>query len=250
MKKTLSLIVLLMSISLFSYGQDLSAKDIIKKMDDKAFGGKLKSVMKMTITRPSWTRTMELKSWADGEDYSLILVTSPAREKGITYLKREKEMWNFQPSIDRIVKMPPSMMMQSWMGSDFKNDDLVRQSSTVNDYTHKLKGKETIDGRICYKIELVPKEDAPVVWGKVLVWVDVKDFLQLKSEFYDEDEELVQTMLGKDVKDLGGRTLPAKMVLIPADEEGHKTVMEYKSLEFNAKFDDRFFSTQNMKRVR
>jgi len=239
-----------MSISIFSFGQDMTAKEIIKKMDDNAFGGKIKAKMKMTIVRPSWTRSMELKSWADGEDYSLILVTSPAREKGITTLKREKEMWNFQPSIDRTIKMPPSMMMQSWMGSDFKNDDLVRQSSTVNDYTHKNLGKETVAGRECYKVELIPNEDAPVVWGKVVIWVDLKDYLQLKAEFYDEDEELVQTILGEDVKDMGGRTLPAKMVLIPADEEGHKTIMEYLSLEFDAKFEDRFFSTQNMKRVR
>ncbi len=193
---------------------------------------------------------MELKSWADGNDYSLILVTSPAREKGITYLKREKEMWNFQPSIDRTIKMPPSMMMQSWMGSDFKNDDLVRQSSVVIDYSHKILSNEKIEGLDCYKIQLIPHEDAPVVWGKVIIWVDVQNFLQLKSEFYDEDDELVNTMLGKEVKVMGGRTLPSKLILIPADEEGNKTIMEYLSMEFNAKFEDRFFSTQNMKRVR
>lgn len=249
MKTIIALTLLFCSMSFFSFGQK-SAKEIITKMNDNAFGGKLQSSMKMTIVRPAWTRTMELKSWADGDDYSLVLVTSPAREKGITYLKREKEMWNFQPSIDRTVKMPPSMMMQSWMGSDFKNDDLVRQSSIVDDYSHKMLGNETVEGRNCYKIELIPHEDAPVVWGKVLIWVDDKDFLQLKTEFYDEDEDLVNTMLGKDIKTLGGRTLPAKMVLIPADEEGHKTIMEYQSMDFNAKFDSRFFSTQNMKRVR
>jgi outer membrane lipoprotein-sorting protein len=232
----------------FSNGQ--SAKEIVQKMDDNAFGGRLKSNMKMTIVRPKWSRTMEFKSWADGSDYSLILVTAPAREKGITYLKREKEMWNFQPSIDRTIKMPPSMMTQSWMGSDFKNDDLVRQSSIVKDYQHKLLGKETIEGRECYKIEMIPNEDAPVVWGKVLIWVDTKDHLNLKTEHYDEDDELVDTSYGQDIKEMGGRLLPTKMTLIPADEEGHKTVMEYISLEFDTKFDDRFFSTQNMKRVR
>ena len=240
----------MISMSVLSIGQNLTAKEIVQKMDDNAFGGRLKSTMKMTIIRPTWTRTMALKSWADGDDYSLILITSPAREKGISYLKRAKEMWNFQPSIDRTVKMPPSMMMQSWMGSDFKNDDLVRQSSIVEDYTHKLLGKETIDGRECYKIEMVPDEDAPVVWGKVIIWIDVKDFLNLKTEHYDEDNDLVDTILGKDVQKMGGRTLPARMVLLPADETGHKTIMEYQSIEFDTKFEDRFFSTQNMKRVR
>ena len=240
----------MISMSVLSIGQNLTAKEIVQKMDDNAFGGRLKSTMKMTIIRPTWTRTMALKSWADGDDYSLILMTAPAREKGISYLKRAKEMWNFQPSIDRTVKMPPSMMMQSWMGSDFKNDDLVRQSSIVEDYTHKLLGKETIDGRECYKIEMIPDEDAPVVWGKVIIWIDVKDFLNLKTEHYDEDNDLVDTILGEDVQKMGGRTLPARMVLLPADETGHKTIMEYQSIEFDTKFEDRFFSTQNMKRVR
>jgi len=248
MKNILSVGFFLLGMVVFSYGQ--SAKEIVQKMDDNAFGGRLKSNMKMTIVRPKWSRTMELKSWADGSDYSLILITAPAREKGITYLKREKEMWNFQPSIDRTIKMPPSMMMQSWMGSDFKNDDLVRQSSVVKDYKHKLLGKETIEGRECYKIEMIPNEDAPVVWGKVITWIDTKDYLNLKTEHYDEDNELVDTNYGQKIQEMGGRLLPTKMVLIPADEEGHKTIMEYISLEFDATFDTRFFSTQNMKRVR
>lgn len=248
MKSILSVCFFLFGMLAFSYGQ--SAKEIVQKMDDNAFGGRIKSNMKMTIVRPEWSRTMEFKSWADGSDYSLILVMAPAREKGITYLKRAQEMWNFQPSIDRTIKMPPSMMTQSWMGSDFKNDDLVRQSSVVNDYQHKLLGKETIDGRECYKIEMIPNEDAPVVWGKVIIWIDSKDYLNLKTEHYDEDEELVDTNYGQKIKEMDGRLLPTKMVLVPADEEGHKTIMEYISLEFDAKFESRFFSTQNMKRVR
>ncbi|BDS13829.1 outer membrane lipoprotein-sorting protein [Aureispira anguillae] len=248
MKNTFFLMLFSLGLTITTYGQ--SAKEIIQKMDENAFGGRIKSSMKMTIVRPTWSRTMELKSWADGTDYSLILITAPAREKGISYLKREKEMWNFQPSIDRTIKMPPSMMMQSWMGSDFKNDDLVRQSSIVKDYTHEIIGKEEIEGRLCYKIQLIPNEDAPVVWGKVIIWVDTKNYLNLKTEHYDEDDELVDTSYGQNIKEIGGRLLPTKMVLIPADEEGHKTIMEYQSIEFDATFDARFFSTQNMKRVR
>lgn len=248
MKNLCLLVSFFLGITFAVNGQ--SAKEIIQKMDDNAFGGRMEASMKMTIVRPAWTRTMELKSWSDGADYSLILITAPAREKGITYLKREKEMWNFQPSIDRTIKMPPSMMMQSWMGSDFKNDDLVRQSSIIDDYTHQVLGKETIDGRECYKIQLIPNEDAPVVWGKVIIWVDTKDYLNLKTEHYDEDDELVDTNYGQNIKKMGGRLLPTKMVLIPADEEGHKTIMEYQNIEFDASFNDRFFSTQNMKRVR
>lgn len=228
----------------------LSAKEIIQKMDENAFGGRLHSSMTMTISRPKWSRTMSLKSWADGQDYSLILVTAPAREKGISYLKRKREMWNFQPSIDRTVKMPPSMMTQSWMGSDFKNDDLVRQSSIVDDFTHKLLGKEAIDGRDCYKIQLVPKEDAPVVWGRILIWVDQAHFIQVKTEHYDEDDELVDTIYGKEIRNMGGRMLASKMVLVPADKPKHQTIMEYNNISFEVDLDDQFFSIQNMKRVR
>ena len=142
------------------------------------------------------------------------------------------------------------MMMQSWMGSDFTNDDLVRESSIVVDYTHKLLGEEEIDGRMCYKIELTPKPEAPVVWGKVISWISKEELLQLKTEFYDEEGYLVNTMVGKDVRMIGGRLLPTRLEMIPADEEGKKTVVEQLELTFDAPIDESFFSIQNMKRVR
>ena len=140
-------------------------------------------------------------------------------------------------------------MSQSWLGSDFKNDDLVQQTSIVNDFSHKLLGSETIEGRSCYKIELIPNEDAAVVWGKVISWIDKTDYLELKSEFYDEDGYLVNTMLGKDIKSLGGKLLPARLEVIPADEEGNKTVMEYLWIEFDKPIEESFFSVQNLKKI-
>ena len=142
------------------------------------------------------------------------------------------------------------MMMQSWMGSDFTNDDLVRESSIVVDYTHQLLGTESIEGRKCYKIELTPKENAPVVWGKVLSWIDTEEFMQMKAEFYDEDGYLVNTMYGKNVKKMDDRLLPSILEVVPADEEGHKTIVEYLDLNFNKPIKESFFSIQNMKRVR
>jgi len=246
-------ISLLLGFTLLTASQaqsSLSAKDIVEKADDKMRGESSEAEMTMTIVRPDWSREMSLKSWSKGDDYSLILVTAPARDKGTAFLKREKEMWNWQPTIDRTIKMPPSMMMQSWMGSDFKNDDLVRQSSIVTDYEHEIIGSETVEGRECWVIELTPKEDAPVVWGKVKMWISKDEFLQLKTEFYDEDGYLINTMLGQNIKELGGKIIPAKMVVIPAEEEGHKTIIEYKDLEFGTDINTSFFSVQNMKRVR
>jgi outer membrane lipoprotein-sorting protein len=193
---------------------------------------------------------MKMKSWSKGDDLSLIVITAPARDKGMGFLKRGNEMWNWQPSIDRTIKLPPSMMLQSWMGSDFTNDDLVKQSSLVVDYTHKMLGKETVEKRECYKIQLTPLENAPVVWGKVIMWIDTEEYMQMKVEFYDEDDYLVNTMLGKNIKILGGKLLPSIMEVIPEAEEGNKTVIEYLSLDFNQKTKDDFFSIQNLKRVR
>jgi outer membrane lipoprotein-sorting protein len=250
-----TIFILLMSIlPMLSFSQlpdhsDPEAKAIIEKADEKLKGTSNQAEITMTIIRPTWEREMTMKSWSKGDDLSLILVTQPARDKGTAFLKREKEIWNWQPSIDRTIKMPPSMMTQSWMGSDFTNDDLVKQSSIVTDYTHTLLGKETIEGRECYKIQLIPHEDAAVVWGKVISWISVDEFLQLKTEFYDEDDYLVNTMLGKNVKEIGGKILPTRMEVIPEEEEGHMTVIEYIDLEFDIDIKDSFFSIQQMKRV-
>jgi outer membrane lipoprotein-sorting protein len=204
----------------------------------------------MQIKRADWSREMKMKAWSQGEDETLILITSPKRDQGITFLKKKNEMWNWQPTIQRVIKMPPSMMMQSWMGSDFTNDDLARQSSIVSDYSHKITGEDKIEGRSCYVIELKPKEDAPVVWGKVKLWISKNDFLQLKAEFYDEDNFLVNTVFSSNIREIGGRILPTVMKLVPADQPKNSTVLEYEQLEFGVKFKNDFFSVKNMKVIR
>ena len=142
------------------------------------------------------------------------------------------------------------MMMQSWMGSDFTNDDLVKQSSIVKDYTHTLLPDEEVRGQLCYKIELIPLPDAPVVWGKIIAWI-TKDGLNLwKSEYYDEDDFLVNIENAYDIKNFGDRDLPSRVEIVPADEPGKKTVLLMKDIQFNTPIDDSFFTQQNMKRVR
>ncbi len=230
--------------------EDISAREIVTRMDEKFRGESNRGEMRMTIVRPTWSREVSMRSWSLGNDYALILITGPARDRGTAFLKRGKEIWNWQPTIDRVVKLPPSMMMQSWMGSDFTNDDLVQESSVITDYEHNLLGTETLDGHASWRIELIPKPEAAVVWGKILLWVDQEEFMQLKTEFYDEDDYLVNTMYGMDIGNLGGKTLPRRMEMQPADEPGNKTVIEYLSLEFDIPLEESFFSVQNMKRLR
>jgi outer membrane lipoprotein-sorting protein len=252
MRKAAFLVTILSFLTLLSIpmqAQNLTAREIIEKANAKMRGLSSQGEVKMTIIRPTWKREMQMKSWSKGDNLMLIVVTAPARDKGTAFLKRNKEIWNWQPGIERTIKLPPSMMMQSWMGSDFTNDDLVRQASVVEDYTHKILGSEVLLDRDCYKIALTPKDNSAVVWGKVMLWVDKKDFMELKSEFYDEDSYLVQTIVGKNIKLLGGKMLPTVLEVTPADNPGQKTVIEYLNLAFDKPIPDSFFSLQNMKRV-
>lgn len=227
----------------------LTAKEILQKSEDKLRGETSIAELSIDIVRPDWTRTMKVKGWTKGSRYSMILITAPVKDAGNSFLKRDKEVWNWVPSIERIIKLPPSMMTQSWMGTDFTNDDLVHESSVLNDYTHELKGDSIILNRLCWKIELTPLPDAAVVWGKVMLWVDQSDYMQLRAEFLDEDFQLVNSMQCSEIALLGGRNLPSKMEMIPADKPGQKTVLRYSSLQFDTPIDDRFFTTENMKRL-
>lgn len=229
----------------------MTAAQIIKKAEDKFKGEKSSyGEMQVIIQRPSWKRTVTMKSWSKGTEYSLSLVTAPSNEKGQAFLKRKNQLWTWNPTIARMIKLPPSMMSQGWMGSDYTNDDIMRESSMVDDYDVKLLGTEKAQGFDCYKIELIPKEDVAVVWGKMIVWIAKKEYYQMKVEYYDEDNYLVRTMVSSDVKQFGDRKLPAKMVILPADEPGNKTIVLINSMIFNKPINDSFFSQQNMKRVR
>jgi outer membrane lipoprotein-sorting protein len=191
-----------------------------------------------------------MKSWSKGTDYYLILITEPARDKGQVFLKRLTDMWNFMPSINRMIKIPPSMMSQSWMGSDFTNNDLVKMNSLVEDYTHKILGEENVGGYDCFKIELMPKEDAAVVWGKIVMWIAKNEFYEMKAEFYDEDMKLVNTQTAGDIRQFGDRKLPARMEMVPADKPGNKTILLMENMLFNIDLPDSFFSQQNMQKVK
>lgn len=243
-----SFITLLIIVAVNSFPQ--SPEEIIQKSLDKMYSKSNYAEITMTIVKPNWSRSTSMKSWAIEPDYFLIYITEPARDKGTVTLKRENEVWNWIPAVQKPVKIPPSMMLQSWMGSDFTNDDLVRSSSYVNDFTHKLLGEEKIDGELCYKIEMKPKPSAGVVWNKIITWVTKKNFLQLKADYYDEDDFLVKTFVGSKIKKMGGREIPTYWEMISYADEGNKTILIYNNLQFDVKLDKSFFSIQNMQKVK
>lgn len=243
-------------LSVLLLAADLSAQDvpdatdIVRKADQHLRGRSSRAEVSMKIVRPDWSREMGLKLWAKGNDRALILITSPVRDRGTTFLLRGNEVWSYRPDIDRAIKLPPSMMSQSWMGTDFTNDDLVKESSIVEDYHHQIVGDTTLGGRPAWEIELVPKPEAAVVWGQIHLWVGQEQYLELLAKYYDEDGELINVMEMSQIKELGGRLLPTRLVMRPVDEEGHETIMEYQALEFDIEIEDSFFSLQNMKRIR
>jgi len=229
---------------------DEQAFDIVQKSDQKMRGNASYSEATMHIIRPDWTRSMSMKSWTKGTDLSLVLITAPAKDKGSASLKRKNEMWNWIPNIERIIKISPSMLGQSWMGSDFTNDDLINQSSIVVDYQHTLTGKESIEGDNSYVIDAIAKPDAPVVWSKIRLWISTETYLQRRVEFYDEFDDLINTMQTSNIKELGGRMLATRMQMMPADKPNQKTEIITHQAQFNFAISEDFFSQSQMKTLR
>jgi len=242
------IIILFVLIIATPFAQD--AKEIIAKSDELIKSKSSYSEVSMEIIKTDWSRSFGMKSWALEPDYAIIYITEPARDKGTVTLKRKKEVWNWIPAAQKVIKIPPSMMLQSWMGSDFTNDDLVKESSIVNDYTHSIIREEMYNDYGCYVIESIPKEEAGVVWGKLLIWISKEYYFQLKTEFYDEDEFLVKKYIGSDIKNMDGRYFPTHWEMLPEDRPGEKTTFTYLKIQFNYPVDESFFSERNMKKVR
>lgn len=226
-----------------------TAQEIIQKADEKFRGKTSYAEMTIDIIRPKWSKQMKMKSWTKGSKYSVSVVLSPAKEKGTVFLMRDKEVWNYMPTIDRSIKFPPSMMMQNWMGTDLTNDDLVKMSSMIDDYHQKIIGQENKEGYLCWKIELIPKENAAVVWGKIIIWIDQKEYMQMQTDFYDEDGFLVNQMIASDVKKFEGKTLPSRIRIIPADKPNQETIITYNVWKFDIKINEQYFTTNYIKRI-
>ncbi|MBF0299556.1 MAG: outer membrane lipoprotein-sorting protein [Oligoflexia bacterium] len=206
------------------------------------------ATMEMRIETPDWKRTLEMNVWALGLEKTFIRILSPQKDKGIATLRIKNEMWNFFPKIDKSMKVPPSMMMGSWMGSDFTNDDLVKESTFIKDYDSKLidyqfKNKDNN----YYYIELRPKEKTATVWEKIIVVIKKDNFNPLRQEYYDDKDVKVREIIFKDVKTFGNKTIPSVMELTPLNKIGHKTIIEYKDLKFD-KVDESIFSHVNLQK--
>lgn len=245
MKKYLLMMILLTQTLLF-YGQ--TAEEIVAKAYEKNDGKSQYAEMTMQIVRPRWQKTMNFKLCSLGQDYSLVLVTDPAKDKGQTFLKVQNQMWMWNPTVNRVVKLGESMMSQGWMSSDYSNDELLNSGSIVKDYDKKITGNDKIDGKDCFVIELTPKSGTNIIWGKQKLWITKVDYLLVKNEFYDEDGFLVKTHLASEIKMMGGREIPTKFEIITVDNPDNKTVINIVNVKYDINVDKGFFSIQNMQR--
>jgi len=225
-----------------------SAEEIIKKSEDLIKGKTSHGTFNMTVVTPDFTRKLTLESWNVGNEKALIKVKSPKKEAGNKTLKIGNEMWNYLKNTETTIKVPPSMMLQSWNGSDFTNDDLVRESNLSDDYTQALLADEEISGEKFWKIELVPKPGAAVVWGKLYYWVRKSDYTPADIQYYDEKGTLVREMIFSDVMQSGKRLLPTVWTMYNKLETGKSTTLQITGIEFDIKISDNTFSFEELEK--
>jgi hypothetical protein len=225
-----------------------SAREIIDQVDRLMRGDASIARFTMDIRTENWDRSLTLRAWSLGTEHALIRVESPQREAGTATLRADQEVWNYLPRVDRTIKVPSSMMMGSWMGSHFTNDDLVKESRLVDDYEIEIAFEGEREGVEVWEFLLVPLPEAPVVWGKIRYEVRQEDFMPTWARYYDESDQIVRTMTWSEIRLMGSRLVPTVMTMQPADKPGETTVVRYHELDFDVDLDEGFFSLRNLRR--
>ena len=221
-------------------------REIIDRVDRMLRGASSRADIGMEVATEHWTRSLEMRAWSLGTEYALIRVTAPPREAGTATLKVREEVWNYLPRVDRTIKIPPSLMMGSWMGSHFTNDDLVKESRVVDDYDIAIGFEGDRAGVSVWEFALTPKPTAAVVWGRIVQQVRKADLMPTWARYYDERGTLVRTMTFTDYRTFGSRLVPTVMTVRPEDKPGERTVIRYRDLEFDVRLTPDFFSLRTL----
>lgn len=229
--------------------QALDLREVSRRFDTLYRSEGTEAVASMTVKTPDYERTLRMRMWSRGLDYTLIRILAPPKERGMATLKRAGEMWNFLPKINKTLRVPPSMMMSSWMGSDLTNDDLVRHTSWERDY-HLSEAPDPPKGLM--GIVYVPKEGAAVTWSKVIGWFDPATLLPTSTDFYDEKGRKVRVMEFTDVGKLGNRTVPRTLTVVPltGDKKDNRTQIRYEEAKFDVVLPLEFFSQTSLREER
>ncbi|MCB9228177.1 MAG: outer membrane lipoprotein-sorting protein [Deltaproteobacteria bacterium] len=239
-------IMFILMLSERAFSQTVSPQELLRKVDDLYRSKGSQGQIEMELITPDWSRTLKMDMWTRGMDYTFVRIREPRKDKGVSSLKRQNDMWNFFPKINKVIKVPPSMMMGSWMGSDFTNDDLVRNSSLVRDYVIVSSSNEGDHVSIVLK----PQEQTVSVWGKIRIVISQKNQIPLQQEFYDERDQKMRILYFKDVRQFGNRIIPATMELEPLNQKGHKTIIRYVSAQFDTDVPESTFTLTNLQKRR
>ncbi len=247
MKSTQLLIIIMISwLATGGLQAQPDVEKVVQQIDELYRTETSYAKVEMNIVTPHWQRTLQMKVWTQGMKKTFIRILEPAKEKGVGTLRMGNEMWNYLPKTNKVIKIPPSMMMSSWMGSDFNNDDLVREFTWIKDYDYSFVHPDSAKEDLLY-IKLIPKPDRPIVWGKVLLAARSSDYIPVWEEYYDEKGKLMRVMNFKEIKTMDGRKIPTVMELIPQNEKGHKTVLRYLEADFNANLPADIFSLRRLR---
>jgi outer membrane lipoprotein-sorting protein len=246
MKHILLITTILFLVNKQSFTQ--SAEEIITKAEEDVKGKSAHGTIEMVIATSEFTRSLKMEAWWIGTEKSLIITKSPAKEAGNKTLKIGDEIWSYLRNTETTIKIPPSMMLQSWNGSDYTNDDLVHGSNLATDYYLKIITTEKINDADCWKIELTPKPDAPVVWGKIYYWVRKADYLPSVIQYFDEKGNIIRYMIYSDIKNMHGRKMPSKWSMYNVKKKDHSTTMTVDDMNFDIKITDKIFSYQELER--
>lgn len=226
--------------------QHLDAREIIQTLDELYRTQSSYAEMEMNIITPHWQRTLRMKVWSQGTDKTFIRIIEPKKEAGVATLRIGNEMWNYLPKTSKVIKIPPSMMMSSWMGSDFNNDDLVNEFSLLEDYQYEIIHPDTARDTLVY-LKCTPKTGLPIVWAYLIVSVREKDYLPVQENYYDEKDNLMRIIKFREIKVFDNRRIPSVMELIPQEQERHRTTLKYLDAEFNLAVEDETFTLRNLR---
>lgn len=223
-----------------------NADEWLKYSEKQMRGDRSQSEIEMTIKTSNWERTLEIESDVEGKKLAISKINAPAKEKGIRTLRIENNMWNYFPKLKRKVAVSSSMLLASWMGSDFTNDDILKASSMSEDYFHKFLPEEKIDGETYKVIENTAKSDAKVMWPKIITYASPKDCLPRQYRYFDKQNQLKRTLYLEKIKNFDGHQVPSYWIMQPKDDPNKKTIVEYKNIKFNVSFKKDHFSQKNL----
>jgi len=238
-----------LAVSLTCGATEREASEVVRDAVNHWRGLSSVTVMTMVIHRPEWERSMTMRAWTKGDDQSLVRIMEPKKDRGNGTLTDDDNMWTYSPKVNRVIKIPSSMMSQGWMGSDFSNKDVARADDIIDQYDHAFLNTEDVDGLIVYEIEAVPHEEAAVVWGREVLRIR-EDHVVLQHSFFDQDGELVKTLVSLDVGEMGGRTIALRQRMSKTDALDEWTEIRVDSAEYELDLKDALFTLSNLRNPR